>query len=90
MNRGDIALFNSHGAAHAHGWPSIENPERLKHVDDALRAACLFERCTERKGHRATDDELHTVHHLAVGLAPGQHRTWKSLQVRLATRHSQQ
>ena len=35
----DVALYSSSGtAAHAHDWPSIERPERLSQIEDALRA----------------------------------------------------
>ena len=59
----DVALYSSSGtAAHAHDWPSIERPERLSQIEDALRAASLVERCISRAGRRATDEELRTVH----------------------------
>ena len=59
----DVALYSSSGtAAHAHDWPSIERPERLSQIEDALRAASLVERCISRDGRRATDEELRTVH----------------------------
>ena len=59
----DVALYSSSGtAAHAHDWPSIERPERLSQIEDALRAASLVERCVSRDGRRATDEELRTVH----------------------------
>ena len=64
----DVALYSSSGtAAHAHDWPSIERPERLSQIEDALRAASLVERCVSATaaGRRRTASRTWPASHVA-------------------------